>query len=256
MIQLINRLAQDSAITVAAHRGYSSAYPENTLLAFKEAIEYGADMIEFDLRLSKDDLIVIMHDETVDRTTNATGALHDFTMTELKQLDAGSSLGPEFEGVKIPTLKELCTLLRDYPNVLLNVEVKPNIYAKKVVDKSVELLTQYGYLSRAVFTCFDAGIVAYIHDQYGLKTQGFLGQAMHNFDSDENGTYSKMWAIALSMDLLTADRVETFKKKGLLVWCYCPDTEEQVRYALECGVELITCNNLEPAMKLCKTDHL
>lgn len=248
---MINCLEQNSFTPVAAHRGYSSIYPENTLLAFKEAMDYGANMIEFDLRLSNDNEIIIFHDKTVDRTTNGTGFLNDFTLSELKQLDAGSWFGPEFAGLKIPTLQELCTLLIKYPNVLLNVEIKPDIHAKKVVDLSVEILGRYGYLSRSVFTCFDAEIVSYIHDKYRLRTQGFLGQEMHNFNEDENGTYSKMWAIALSMDLLTKDQVNKFKKKGIHVWCYCPDTEEQVHYALDCGVELLTSNNLIPAMNIC-----
>lgn len=100
-----------------------------------------------------------------------------------------------------------------------------------------------GYLPRCVFTCFDAAVIAYLHDTYNVKTQGFMADEMYNFDPGEQGTYSKMWAIAFPMRLLTAERVKAFQEKGLLPWCYCPDTEEQVAYALDCGVTLLTCNN-------------
>ena len=72
-----------------AHRGASGNYPENTLLAFQKALEIGVDEIELDLYLTKDDHLIIMHDSTVDRTTDGTGAISDLTLAEVKALDAG-----------------------------------------------------------------------------------------------------------------------------------------------------------------------
>ncbi|WP_248928860.1 glycerophosphodiester phosphodiesterase family protein [Paenibacillus hamazuiensis] len=247
---MIERLKTDPTLVVAAHRGLKCDYPENTLLAFHEALEAGADMLEFDLRLSKDGVVVVIHDETVDRTTNGSGKVGDLTVSELKQLDAGGWFGKPFEGLKIPTFEELCDLLRAYPEVLLNVEVKPSPDAQEAVDKAVSMLKEYGYLPRCVFTCFDAEIIAYMHDTYGLKTQGFPGEAMYNFDTGENGTYSKMWAVAMSMKLLTPARVKEFQDMGLLTWCYCPDVDQQVYYSIGCGATLMTCNNPFPAMKI------
>ena len=76
-------------IFVAAHRGWSEKYPENTILAFEKALELGVDQIELDIRITKDDQLVVIHDATVDRTTNGTGAVNSFTLAELQQLDAG-----------------------------------------------------------------------------------------------------------------------------------------------------------------------
>ncbi|KAB8137530.1 glycerophosphodiester phosphodiesterase [Gracilibacillus oryzae] len=252
---MINSFEQRNRVTVAAHRGFSSMYPENTLLAFKESLEKGVNMIEFDLRLSRDKVVMILHDETLDRTTNGTGPITDLTLRELKQLDAGSWLGNEYEGLKIPTLEELCELLKDYPDTLLNVEIKKSPIAKEVMDKAVSILSGYGYLSKCVFTCFDADIISYIYDKYHLKTQGFPAEKMSNFTDGENGTYSKMWSIAFSMDLLTKEKVDEFKDKELHVWCYCPDTCQAVQYALDCGVSLITCNNIIPAITAISGDR-
>ena len=93
-------------IYVAAHRGWSEKYPENTMLAFREAIKLGVDQVETDIRLTKDQELVLIHDGKVDRTTNGTGKVCDMTLAELKSLDAGSWKGEEFTGSRIPTLVE------------------------------------------------------------------------------------------------------------------------------------------------------
>ena len=83
-------------IFVAAHRGWCAAYPENTMLAFKKAIEVGVDQIETDVRITADGELVCIHDATVDRTTNGTGKVCEKTLAELRELDAGIKKGEEF----------------------------------------------------------------------------------------------------------------------------------------------------------------
>ncbi|WP_054958495.1 glycerophosphodiester phosphodiesterase family protein [Paenibacillus dakarensis] len=247
---MIEQLEGQSTLTIAGHRGWKSAYPENTLLSFYMALELGVQMIEFDLRLSKDKCLMVIHDETVDRTTNGMGRVRDYTLAELKQLDAGGWFSPTFEGLKIPTLDELCELLSSYPDVLLNVEIKSSEDAKEAVDAAVALLGEYGYLSRCVFTCFDAEVLGYIHDRYHMKTQGFPARLMSNYVHGEEGTISKMWAVAFSMKLLFPEDIEPYREAGKLVWCYCPDTEEEVQFSWDCGIKLMTVNDLLPAMRL------
>ncbi|TVY07929.1 glycerophosphodiester phosphodiesterase family protein [Paenibacillus cremeus] len=247
---MIDRLQNDASLVVAAHRGLKCSYPENTLLAFQKALQAGVDMLEFDLRRSKDGVVMVIHDETVDRTTNGTGRVGDLTLAELKQLDAGGWFGKPFEGLKIPTFAELLELLRAYPSVLLNVEIKSSPDAVQAADQAVAMLKEYGDLPRCVFTCFDANLVAYLHDTYGLRTQGFPEEVMYNFVPGPEGTYSKMWAVAMSMKLLTPQKVADYQKMGLLAWSYCPDNDRQVYYSIGCGATLMTCNNPFPAMKI------
>ena len=90
-------------IWVAAHRGWCSKYPENTIEAIRAAVELGVDQIETDIRVTKDGELVLMHDATVDRTTNGTGKVIDYTLEELRQLDAGVHKGLEFAGLKVPS---------------------------------------------------------------------------------------------------------------------------------------------------------
>ena len=107
---------------VCAHRGASDSHPENTIAAFREAIRLGAHMIEFDVALSKDGHLALMHDSTVDRTSNGTGAVAAMTLAELKKLDVGVWKQARFRGERIPTLTEALHVMPE--NVWLNVHLK------------------------------------------------------------------------------------------------------------------------------------
>ncbi|AEH25485.1 glycerophosphodiester phosphodiesterase family protein [Pyrococcus yayanosii] len=110
-------------VIVLGHRGYMSRYPENTLLAFQKALEAGADGIELDVWLTRDGNVIIMHDETIDRTSNMRGRQKGMTLEELKKAELGM-------GQRIPTLEEVFGLLPK--NVLVNIELKDPDAAEKV----------------------------------------------------------------------------------------------------------------------------
>jgi glycerophosphoryl diester phosphodiesterase len=107
---------------ICAHRGAMDTHPENTLAAFKEAVRLGAHMIEFDVRMTMDGHLVILHDETVDRTSKGRGKVSELSLDEVKQLDAGSWKSAEFAGEKIPTLKEALAVMP--ADIWLNVHLK------------------------------------------------------------------------------------------------------------------------------------
>lgn len=94
-----------------AHRGFSSHYPENTLLAFQKALDIGIVWMEFDLQVTSDHHLVVMHDKTVDRTTNGRGLVSDLTLEQVKDLDAGSHLDAQFAGEGVPTFEAVLDLL-------------------------------------------------------------------------------------------------------------------------------------------------
>ncbi len=254
MQKAIDKLLDKGNILVAGHRGCGAFYPENTLLSVQKALDMEVDMIEFDLNLTKDKVVVLMHDNTVDRTTNGTGYIHDMTLDEIKELDAGGKFGKIFEGLKVPTLREFCELIKPHKDILLNVEIKEKTY--ETVDLSMEILREYGLIDRCVFTCFDASIVAYMYDYYGVKTQGFPKEKMQNFIDGENGTYSKLFAVGIDMKIITPERVREFEDIGILPWSYCPDAEELVHKSIHCGARLMTCNNPLPALKIVKAKGL
>ncbi len=121
---------------LCAHRGAMSTHPENTLSALQEAVRLGAQMIEFDIQLTKDGALVLMHDATVDRTTDGKGKVGDLTLAELKALDAGSKLDKRFAGTRIPTFEEALAV---FPrNVWLNCHLKCGAAVGEATAKVIE----------------------------------------------------------------------------------------------------------------------
>ena len=107
-----------------AHRGASGYAPENTMAAFRKAVAMGLSFIETDLQLSRDARFVAIHDDTVNRTTNGQGAVHDLSLAELRRLDAGSWFSSSFTGERIPTLEEILEFAKRH-DVVFYLELKP-----------------------------------------------------------------------------------------------------------------------------------
>ncbi|MCC6983844.1 MAG: glycerophosphodiester phosphodiesterase family protein [Bauldia sp.] len=121
-------------VVLVAHRGLSAGYPENTLAAFNNVIGQGVKVIEIDLRGTKDGEIVILHDDTVDRTTNGTGNVGDLTLAEIRALDAGYKTGPEFAGQLVPTFAEVLDLATSSSiMLLLDIKLSPTLDREMVV---------------------------------------------------------------------------------------------------------------------------
>lgn len=112
-------------IAVIAHRGGAGIMPENTLAAFQRAIRLGCDYVEVDVRTTRDGKLVIMHDRTVDRTTNGSGAVNTLTLAEIRKLDAGAKFSPLYRGERVPTLDEVFELCRGKINVYIDHKEAP-----------------------------------------------------------------------------------------------------------------------------------
>lgn len=136
-----------------AHRGCSSLAPENTYSAWEKAIEVGADYFELDIQLSSDDSMMIMHDDTIDRTTNGTGLLSSMTYAQLRTYDAGSWFSSEFTGEKIPTFSEALHLAKSNGNIDIVAEIKTS--NSSIVPKVVAMIQAYGMESRVIVSSFN-----------------------------------------------------------------------------------------------------
>lgn len=140
---------------VVAHRGDRAYSPENTLSAFKQAAEKGADAIEFDVKLSADGQVIVLHDQTVNRTTNGTGNVAKLALAALRDLDAGVQFLGKFPGEKIPTLNEVFESVGKliYMNIELTNYFNPN---DTLVPKVVDLVKKQGMQSRVLYSSFYA----------------------------------------------------------------------------------------------------
>lgn len=156
-------LGSDIMTLIFAHRGYSAKYPENTMKAFKEAEKAGADGIELDVQFTKDGEIVVIHDETVDRTTNATGKVKDYSFEELRKLDASYKNKSLLRKEPIPSLNELLEWLKSN-QLKCNIEIKSNIDTfMKIEQPVIEMIRHYGLSDRIIISSFNHYSLVYCY---------------------------------------------------------------------------------------------
>lgn len=149
---------------IYAHRGASAYAPENTLEAFRMAMEMGADGVELDVHLSRDGELVVIHDDTLNRTTSGSGKVPDFTLRELKALDASNGMD-RFKGVTIPTLREVYALLQPL-GALVNIEVKTTeSFYPGIEEKLLRLEKEMGMTGRTVYSSFNHYTIANLRKQ-------------------------------------------------------------------------------------------
>jgi glycerophosphoryl diester phosphodiesterase len=139
---------------IFAHRGASLEAPENTLPAFELALQQGCRAIELDVQLTRDEQLVVCHDERVDRTTDGTGLIIDQTLASLKHRDAGSWFSMDFHETRLPTLEEVFAVC--HRDVLINVEIKNiPIFYQGIEEKIVSLIRRFGFEENTIVSSFD-----------------------------------------------------------------------------------------------------
>ena len=147
---------------IFGHRGYAAVYPENTMISFKEALKAGADGIELDVQLSKDKELVVIHDPTVDRTTDGTGSVRELTLDQLKQLNAAHQSNT-VDFAPIPTLRDVMEWLVE-SDMLLNIELKNAVYPYEgMEEKVIELIREYDMEERVILSSFNHYSLVYCH---------------------------------------------------------------------------------------------
>lgn len=140
---------------VYAHRGYSGRYPENTMLAFKKAWETGCCGIELDVQLTKDGEVVVIHDEKIDRTTDGTGAVKDYTLAEIKKFNASAAWNGKHPVTEIPSFDEYCRWVKD-TDLVTNVEIKSGVYYyEELEEKTLAIVRKYGLEKKIIFSSFN-----------------------------------------------------------------------------------------------------
>lgn len=159
--------------TIFAHRGSSAYAPENTLAAFNLAIEQNADAIELDAKLSADGQIVVMHDASVDRTTNGSGLIKSLPLTELKRLDAGGKFNPQFAGERIPTLTDVFEQVGQ--KIFINIELTN--YSSPMDDlpeKTAHLVRKFQLETKVLFSSFNPIALIRARKILPMVPMGFL----------------------------------------------------------------------------------
>lgn len=224
---------------IYAHRGASGYAPENTLEAFALAMEMGADGFELDVHLSKDGELVVIHDETVDRTTDGTGFVRDHTLAQLKALDASCGMAA-YRGAKIPTLGEVYDLIRDTKHIV-NVEIKTDEYFyPQIEEKCLALEREKGMEGRILYSSFNHFTLLNLRRQ---KPEAKLGMLFGDVLL-RPWEYGRMLGVdylhPLKANIFVPGFAEETLRAGLGINLWTVNDEETMQQCLDYGIGIIT----------------
>ncbi|HEY9790453.1 MAG TPA: glycerophosphodiester phosphodiesterase [Candidatus Obscuribacterales bacterium] len=227
--------SQTRSPLIIAHRGGRRWAPENTLAAFKRSVDAHVDGIELDIHRCKTGELIVIHDETLQRTTNGAGLVKDKTLAELKSLDAGSWYKPEFKDERLPLLSEVLDLVDGKCSV--NVEIKDTPIAYPGIDDAlIELLSHYKYPEKIIVSSFDHAILKSFHAKAPQYKVGFLDAAI----PASIGEYAQIvGATAWNPDyeVLRTDAVTDAHAAGLKIFTWTVNKPEEWNKLNKMGVD-------------------
>lgn len=236
---------------IYCHRGYSGKYPENTMLAFTEATKTDTEGIELDVHLTKDGEVVVFHDERLDRITDGVGFLKDFTLKELKKLDASGAYRGRVPVQRIPTLREYFDLVAP-TGMKTNIEFKTGMFEYPGLEEKVlDILGQYAVEDRVIFSSFHAHTLLRLQALAPEIPCGFLRQNKLL----KAGTVVKelgMRAYHPAFYQLTPKVIREVRDQGLAINTYTPNGILPLAYLLSQKVSAVITNYPERAKKLRK----
>jgi glycerophosphoryl diester phosphodiesterase len=229
------------------HRGYPAKFPENTLSAFEGAMQAGCDMIELDVTLTRDRKIVVIHDDTLDRTTTGKGPVRDHFFEEIKKLDAGSWFDARFAAERVPELSEVLKLTSG--RCMLNIEIKESAFeadypADAIEHQVVKLVQTSGAMDRVIISSFEKRILERMAAMDAPPAVAYISD--HGADKDVLEMLLKMKAFSWHprFTVLTRDQVNMLHAAGLKIFPWTINTRAEAEKVLALGVDGLICNNL------------
>ncbi|SDZ25025.1 glycerophosphoryl diester phosphodiesterase [Evansella caseinilytica] len=243
--------APEGKIVNVAHRGASGHAPEHTIASYELGIAMKADYIEIDLQMTKDDVLVAMHDQAVNRTTNGSGYVRDYMLEELKKLDAGSWFNasfpekakPEYAGLQVPTLEEIFQRFGRSTNYY--IETKSPAAYPGMEEKLLELMEKYhltgenGRSGKVIIQSFHPESLLKIHElQPDIPLVQLISRPELGKKANEQLEQIKQYAIGVGPNFsnINKEYVQTVRGHGLLIHPYTVNTEEAMKTALSWGV--------------------
>ena len=233
-----------------AHRGHSIAYPENTLEAYRKAIELGIEMIECDVNITRDGKLVMMHDSTLDRTTNGSGRVSSVTWDEIQRLDAGRKFKPEFAGLRVPSTEETLLLYKE-AGIFSCIEVKGANAdeSNRIALGLVELFVKHDLLETTFMS-------SYNHDAVHLAQSKCpeLLTATERLPDDAPPDPAEALRQAKSFNapvlqhqytVLDADTVRVLHENNIAVWAWATTDEPSMLSSIDLGVDALMGDDAE-----------
>lgn len=225
---------------VCAHRGASATHPENTLAALHEAVRLGAQMVEFDLALTRDQQIVLMHDATVDRTTDGSGRVAELSLAELRKLDVGSWKSPEFKAERIPTFEEALSVLP--VNIWINIHLKEG---EELARKAARQVAVNSRLQQAFLACDRASAEAarkVVPDIAICNMDRLLNSRQYVNSTIDSGAKFIQF---LGSRPTALDQIELLDEHQIRVNFCCSDKPEALIELFDAGVDFVLVDLLD-----------
>lgn len=242
--QVVKEMESKSVPIIIAHRGGAKLAPENTIAAFKNAINIGVEMIEIDVHLSKDSEIIVIHDDDLRRTSNGQGKIKDLTLEEIKKYDAGSWFDEGFNKEKISTLAEVLQSINGQAKLLIEIKSGDEKYPG-LEKRIVEAIKEQNALDWVVVQSFNKNSVLRIKKMYPeLITYCLLGDNFNEFydelvkklESNQNIDL-EFNGIATHHSKLNANKVDILHKAGYKVYTYTVNKTEDMQNVIDYGVD-------------------
>jgi glycerophosphoryl diester phosphodiesterase len=240
---------QRNSSLVIGHRGASAHAPENTLSSFRLAAAMGADAVELDVQLTKDKKIVVIHDSTLNRTTNGSGSVSDLSLNEIKSLDAGSYFHPMFAGERIPELMEVFSEYRG--NFSVNVELKSFKINRMLVELTLECIKDWEMQDRVLISSFNPYLLMLSHKlapgiPLGLLVARSFGK-LGRFILRKGFTHQ---AYHPDVSLVTPAMIKKLHSEGKEVNCWTVNDSDKMRQVASWGVDGIITNYPDIAKRI------
>ena len=204
------------------HRGVKDLCPENTLESILKAFDLGLSFVEIDVKISKDRVPILLHDDTLDRTTNGSGLAIDYDYENIKKLDAGKFFYKENTNIFVPKLEDILSLCTNN-NGNLNIELKPNKNFEKENTLQIYELTKNIHQIDIFFSSFDMISILEISKLYPQSIRSFLLDDFKEYNIDDLISISinhDLKICGLNIDLVTADVIKKIKKSNILITIY------------------------------------
>lgn len=233
---------------IFAHRGASAHFPENTMLAFKEAAKLAVDGIELDVQRTKDGVLVVNHDERIHRTSNGKGHLAKLTFEELRALDFGSWKDEMFAGTQIPTLEEVLNIFK-YTHHVINIEIKTDVIAYEgIEDEVIELVHKLEMEERIMYSSFDHTMVEKLLQKVPNNVTAALFEKIL-VNLHEYGERIGTKALHISLEATKRGVIRDAIEKGSVFRVYTVNCVEDYDSLEKLGVEAIFTDYADKMLK-------
>lgn len=231
--------------TIVAHRGGGKLAPENTLAGIDTGAERGHKMIEFDVKLSSDGEIFLLHDDTLDRTSNGWGIAGQLAWEKLLQLDVGSWFGNDFVGERLPLLSQVAQRCMDY-SMMANIEIKPTTGLEAETGRAVALAARELWQSQPAPLLSSFSVIA-LEAAMQAAPELPRGLLLHEWHEEWQAMTQKLGCVSVHFNhkVLNQQRVSLLKAAGLRILVYTVNSPDRARELLAWGVDAICTDRID-----------